>query len=55
MSKTKNQKKGGAKKYGRNKRSVDSATSSYVRGKISFESYAHQKGFKIKKAGEIPA
>jgi hypothetical protein len=39
--KTKQQK--GAKKYGRNKRPVDSATSAFVRGKISFETYAKDK------------
>jgi len=32
-------KKGGAKKYGRNKRAVNAAMSAYVRGKISFETY----------------
>jgi len=31
--------KGGVKKYGRNRRLVNQAMSSYVRGKISFESY----------------
>jgi hypothetical protein len=35
-------KKGGEKKYGRNKRSVNSAMSAYIRGKISFESYQKQ-------------
>jgi hypothetical protein len=34
--------KGGEKKYGRNKRPVNSAMSAYVRGKISFESYQKQ-------------
>lgn len=32
-------KKGGSKKYGRNKRAVDQNMSAYVRGKISFEKY----------------
>ena len=32
-------KKGGGKKYGRNKRPVDSLMSAYVRGKITFEQY----------------
>jgi hypothetical protein len=32
----------GTKKYGRNKRPVNSAMSSYVRGKITFESYQKQ-------------
>jgi hypothetical protein len=35
-------KKGGAKKYGRNKRPVNSAMSAYVRGKITFEAYQKQ-------------
>jgi hypothetical protein len=35
-------KKGGEKKYGRNKRPVNSAMSAYVRGKITFESYQKQ-------------
>jgi len=35
-------KKGGAKKYGRNKRPVNSAMSAYVRGKITFEQYQKQ-------------
>ena len=44
MSKQKTQKKkGGAKKYGRNKRPVDFATSLYVRGKITFEKYQKMK------------
>ena len=43
MAKKKEQKKkGGAKKYGRNKRPVNSAMSAYVRGKISFENYLKQ-------------
>jgi len=43
MSKEKKQKtKGGGKKYGRNKRVVNSAMSAYVRGKISFDSYLKQ-------------
>jgi hypothetical protein len=48
MSKQKQRKSGGDKKHGRNKRMVDSATSSYVRGKIPYESYAKQKGIKMK-------
>ena len=37
----------GAKKYGRNKsRAKNSAMSAYVRGKISFESYASQTKLK---------
>jgi hypothetical protein len=35
-------KKGGEKKYGRNKRPVNSAMSAYVRGKISFDGYQKQ-------------
>jgi hypothetical protein len=35
-------KRGGEKKYGRNKRPVNSAMSAYVRGKITFESYQKQ-------------
>jgi len=43
MSKKKEQrKKGGAGKYGRNKRPVNTAMSAYVRGKITFESYLKQ-------------
>jgi hypothetical protein len=34
--------KGGEKKYGRNKKPVNSAMSAYVRGKISFENYVRQ-------------
>jgi len=45
--KQENKKKSGAKKYGRNKRPVNSAMSAYVRGKISFESY--QKQSKVSK------
>jgi hypothetical protein len=36
--------KGGARKIGRGKRSVDQATSLYVRGKISYEQYKKLKG-----------
>ena len=32
----------GSKKHGRNKRPVNQATSAYVRGKISFETYQKQ-------------
>lgn len=35
-------KKGGSKKYGRNKRPANSAMSAYVRGKITFETYQKQ-------------
>ena len=45
MSKQNSQKKkGGSKKYGRNKRGVDQATSLYARGKITFEKYRKMKG-----------
>ena len=45
MSKHKTQKKkGGEKKYGRNKKGVDLATSLYVRGKITFEQYKKMRG-----------
>ena len=44
MSKLKTQKrKGGGKKIGRNKRSVDVTTSAYVKGKISFAEYEKRK------------
>lgn len=46
MAQKKNQKSGGAKKYGRNKKPVDQPTSNYVKGSIPFESYQAQKGFK---------
>jgi hypothetical protein len=36
-------KKGGNKKYGRNKRPVDPAMSAYIRGVITFEAYEKQK------------
>ena len=42
QKKREQKKKGGAKKYGRNKRPVNSAMSAYVRGKITFESYQKQ-------------
>jgi hypothetical protein len=42
MSKGKD-KGGGSKKYGRNKKSPDAATSLYVRGKISYETYRKMK------------
>jgi len=35
-------KKGGEKKYGRNKRLRNAAMSAYVRGKITFEAYQKQ-------------
>jgi hypothetical protein len=45
MARQKSQKKkGGEKKYGRNKKPVDYATSLYVRGKITFEKYKKMKG-----------
>jgi hypothetical protein len=37
-------KKGGNKKYGRNKKAVDSVTSAYVRGVITFEAYQKKRG-----------
>ncbi|MFA5151299.1 MAG: hypothetical protein WC554_01940 [Clostridia bacterium] len=40
--------KGGARKLGRNKRPVDLPTSKFVRGKISFEQYASEKGINFK-------
>jgi hypothetical protein len=43
MARKKDGKGKGSKKHGRNKRPVDSATSAYVRGKITFESYEKQK------------
>jgi hypothetical protein len=48
MSKKK-EKGGGSKKHGRNKRPVDSPTSLYVKGKISFERYAKSKNIKVRK------
>jgi len=42
MSKKKDGKGKGSKKHGRNKRPANSAMSSYVRGKISFENYQNQ-------------
>ena len=39
-------KKGGSKKYGRNKRPVDQVTSQYARGKITFEKYKRRKNQK---------
>ena len=50
MPKKQNKKGGGSKKHGRNKRPVDSATSLYVRGKITFEKYAQKKGIKFKRS-----
>ena len=41
-------KKGGSKKHGRNKRTKDSATSSFVCGRIGFDQYAKDKGIKRK-------
>ena len=35
--------KGGGKKIGRNKKPVNSATSMYVRGVISFDQYSKEK------------
>lgn len=48
MANTK-KKSGGSKKHGRNKRPVDQPTSSYIRGKISFEQYAKAKNIKLRK------
>jgi uncharacterized membrane protein len=42
MSRKKDGKGKGTKKYGRNKRAVNSAMSSYVRGNITFDSYQKQ-------------
>ncbi|MCJ7447919.1 MAG: hypothetical protein MUO72_09510 [Bacteroidales bacterium] len=36
----------GTRKYGRNKRPVNSAMSAYVRGKITFDSYKKQMNIK---------
>ena len=44
----KQRKKGGTRKIGRSKRAKDYVMSAYVRGKISFESYAKSKGIKFK-------
>ena len=41
--------KGGSRKHGRNKRGVDSATSLYSKGKITFEKYAKMKGITLNK------
>jgi len=41
--------KRGSRKIGRNKRIADSATSRFVRGSISFEQYAKEKGIKTKR------
>ena len=43
MSKSQKNGKGGAKKYGRNKKAVDSATSLYARNKIQFDKYWKMK------------
>lgn len=45
MPKQKTQKKG-CRKAGRNKRAKDNSTSAFVRGNISFEQYAKEKGIK---------
>lgn len=42
MGKKQNQKGGGSRKHGRNKKLPNSATSAYVKGKISFETYQKQ-------------
>ena len=45
MSQKQGKKSGGARKYGRNrksKRAVNTATSDYVKGRISFEAYQKQ-------------
>lgn len=46
--KKKGKKKGGMAKIGRSKRTLDSAMSLYVKGKIPFEKYAQRKGIKYK-------
>jgi hypothetical protein len=50
MADKKQKVKGGSKKIGRSKRSKDSALSAYVRGVISFATYAKRKGIKYKVA-----
>jgi hypothetical protein len=42
MAQKKDGKGKGTKKYGRNKRPVNSAMSAYIRGKISYDSYLKQ-------------
>lgn len=42
MAKKQDGKGKGTRKYGRNKRLVNSAMSAFVRGKITFESYQKQ-------------
>jgi len=37
------QSKGGSKKHGRNKRSTNTPTSLYAKGKITFEQYCKQQ------------
>jgi len=44
MSKKKEGKGKGTKKYGRNKRAVNHAESLYAKGKITFEKYRKMKG-----------
>jgi hypothetical protein len=46
MAKQANQKKGSSRKVGRSKRAKDQATSSFVRGKITFDQYAKIKNIK---------
>jgi len=46
MAKQQNQKKGSSRKVGRNKRAKCQATSSYVRGLITFEQYVKAKNIK---------
>lgn len=49
MARKKDQKGGGSRKHGRNKRQKDLLTSLYVRGKITFEKYSKGKNLKINK------
>ena len=44
MSKKKEGKGKGTKKYGRNKRPVNQAESLYAKGKITFEQYKKRRG-----------
>lgn len=39
----------GTKKYGRNKRPIDSAMSLFIKDKIPFEKYAIRSGIKLPK------
>ena len=42
MPKQKTQNKSGSRKYGRNKRATNEATSKYSKGKITYEEYQKQ-------------